>query len=585
MKNIIFGAIAALTLVTSCDLERLPYDAYTDTTIQEDPETTLDVLLNGNYSTMRSIYDTYIRFGEYRSDNVRKDKPTTAGYSIFYTWDRNPSASTPNSQWNNCYKVISQASEIIKMFAEGESKLLDQKLGEAYTQRGLMYFNLVNMFGRPYYQEPEKNLGVPIVNGMPEEGISNYEFPNRSTVKEVYSQIIADLRKAEQLCNTFSTTRASKEAAQAALAKAYIYMSGTFENPDKTYADSAYYYADQIIKSGKFQLLSRDNFMHYNEFSPEDATQTETIFACRTRFEDVSSRLASQLGGQYSRIQNAGWGETCASSIAIDLLNEEGMNEWRKGHNDLSGIIDARAAFVVPDYELADENDPTSTRRAFLFVIKVYDNSGNATGFTYKQFIPAQVGTSNELISVKDEVTNTEYPVKAIDIANRKYSIQYNNETYVGYDDLYVNESMGYPRYYIYRCSLEEGNTQQHSPIVSRLSDVILIRAEASIKTGNLTSALQDINMVRERAIPGHGYKTLDATDAKEKLMKERHLELMFHGDRTLDVFRVGESLSRPMPGWCGDPFRTMKPTDPDVVMYIPSQQIEAWPTELTQNP
>lgn len=585
MKKIIYKAWIVSLLVSGCELERLPNDAYTDTTIKQDPETALEVLLNGNYSTMRSVYDTYIRFGEYRSDNVRKDKPTTAGYSIFYTWDRNPSAGTPNSQWNNCYKVISQASEIIKMFGEGESGVLDQSLGEAYYQRGLMYFNLVNMFGRPYYQDPATHLGVPIVNGMPEEGVSNYEFPDRSTVKEVYAQIVSDFRKAEQLCNAYSPIRGSKESARAALAKTYIYMSGTFENPDKTYADSAYYYADQVIKSGRFQLLSRENFMRYNEFSPEDATQTETIFACRTRFEDVSSRLPSQLGGQFSRIQNVGWGETCASSIAIDLLNEEGTNDWRKGHGDLSGIVDARAAFVVPDYELSDENDPSSTRRAFLFVMKVYDNAGVATGYTYKQFVPAKVGASGELVSVKDEATDTEYPVKAIDIANRTYSIQYNNETYAGYDDLYVNESMGYPRYYVYRCSLEEGNTQQHSPVVARLADVMLIRAEASIKLGNLPAALQDLNAVRERAIPQHGYKSLDVSNAKERLLKERHLELMFHGDRTLDVFRVGESLSRPMPGWCGDPFRTMKPTDPDVVMYIPSQQIEAWPTKLTQNP
>ena len=45
MKKIILGAFSALILVTGCDLERLPNDAYTDTTIKEDPETTLDVLL------------------------------------------------------------------------------------------------------------------------------------------------------------------------------------------------------------------------------------------------------------------------------------------------------------------------------------------------------------------------------------------------------------------------------------------------------------------------------------------------------------------------------------------------------------
>lgn len=585
MKNILIGACLALSTLAGCSLDRFPYDSYSDSTIKNDPEAALDILLNGNYSYLRTVYDTYIRFGEYRSENVRKDKPTTAGYSIFYTWDRNPSAAYPNNQWNNGYKIISQSSEIIKMISEGQSAELDQKIGEAYMLRGLMYFNLVNMFGRPYYQSPETNLGVPLVNGMPEEGVANFVFPDRATVKEVYNQILSDYRKAEQLCNTYSKVRGSKEAARAALAKAYIYMSGTFENPDRTYADSAYYYADLVIKSGKFSLLSRDNFMHYNEFAPEEATQTETIFACRTRFEDVSSALASQLGGQYSRIQNVGWGETCASSLAIDLLNEAGTNDWRKGHDNLSGIVDARAAFVVPDYALTNENDPSSTTRAFVFVTKVYDTSGNATGFTYKQLLPEKVGAQGELLSVKDPATGTVYPLMIVDLPNRRYSILYNKETCLGYDDLLVNESIGYPRYYVYRCSLEEGNTQQHSPIVARLSDVILIRAEASAKKGDYTTALQDLNTIRERAIPGKGYASLDVSNAKERIMKERHLELIFHGDRSYDVFRTGGSLTRPMPGWCGNPFKVMKATDPEVVMFVPTQQVDAWPTKLTQNP
>lgn len=578
MKKILTVALAALTLITGCDLDRFPYSSYSDTSIKEDPEAAVDILLNGNYSYLRTVYDTYIRFGEYRSENVRKDKPTTAGYWYYYTWDRDPTAANPNSQWNNGYKIISQSSEIIKMIDEGQSETLDQSIGEAYLLRGLMYFNLVNMFGRPYYQDPDKNLGVPLVNGMPEEGVANFEFPNRATVKEIYNQITGDLRKAEMLCNTYSPVRGSKEAAQAALAKAYIYMSGTYENPNVQYADSAYYYANLVIESGSFQLLSRENFMKYNEFTPESALQTETIFACKTRFEDVSSDMPSQLGGQYSRIQNLGWGETCASSIAIDLLNEEGTSDWRNGVGDFSGIVDARAAFVVPDYAVPN-------RRAFIFVTKLINDAGVHTGYTYKQFIPEGIGANNELLSVKDESEGKVYPVTAVDIPNRKYSIKYGDEVSIGYDDLYINESMGYPRYYNYRCSLEEGNTQQHSPIVSRLSDVILIRAEAAVKKGDYSSALRDVNTIRERSLPGKGYASMDASNAKSLVQKERHLELIFHGDRSYDVFRVGDSLSRPMPGWSGNPLRTMLATDPDVVMYIPSQQINAWPTELTQNP
>ncbi len=220
-----------------------------------------------------------------------------------------------------------------------------------------------------------------------------------------------------------------------------------------------------------------------------------------------------------------------------------------------------------------------------IVVTKLINDAGQHTGYTYKQFIPKEVGANNELISVEDESNGKVYPVTAVDVANRKYSILYGGEKYMGYDDLYINVSVGYPRYYIYRCSLEEGNTQQHSPIVSRLSDIILIRAEAAVKKGDYATALKDVNTIRERAIPGQGYASMDASNAKALVQKERRLELIFHGDRSYDVFRVGDSLSRPMPGWCGNSLRPMQATDPGVVMYIPSQQINAWPTTLTQNP
>ncbi len=61
----------------------------------------------------------------------------------------------------------------------------------------MMYFYLCRAFGRPYYQAPDKNLGVPIVNGTPsEEEISNLSLPDRSTVKDTYQQAINDLRTA-----------------------------------------------------------------------------------------------------------------------------------------------------------------------------------------------------------------------------------------------------------------------------------------------------------------------------------------------------------------------------------------------------
>ena len=83
---------------------------------------------------------------------------------------------------------------------------------------------------------------------MPED-MDNLDLPDRSSVKDTYDQALSDLKKAEELMTTFkSTAYASKYAAQALLAKVYMYMSGTFENPDKEYAQLSYDYANTVIE-------------------------------------------------------------------------------------------------------------------------------------------------------------------------------------------------------------------------------------------------------------------------------------------------------------------------------------------------
>ena len=63
---------------------------------------------------------------------------------------------------------------------------------------------------------------------------------------------------------------ASKEAAQALLSRVYLYMSGTYEKPNTQYAQLAVDYADKVISSSKYALLSREDFMKYNTFVPEN---------------------------------------------------------------------------------------------------------------------------------------------------------------------------------------------------------------------------------------------------------------------------------------------------------------------------
>ncbi len=69
---------------------------------------------------------------------------------------------------------------------------------------------------------------------LPDDIMGDLLLPDRSTVKETYEQAISDLKKAEEMMTiNKGAAYASKEAAQAMLSRVYLYMSGTYENPNR----------------------------------------------------------------------------------------------------------------------------------------------------------------------------------------------------------------------------------------------------------------------------------------------------------------------------------------------------------------
>ena len=92
------------------------------------------------------------------------------------------------------------------------------------------------------------------------------------------------------------------------------------------------------------------------------------------------------------------------------------------------------------------------------------------------------------------------------------------------------------------------------------------------------------MNTVRTRSLPNAGYKSLDATNAHELIMKERQLELAYEADRGLDVYRVGDTMKRHYPGF-HDGVPEYPATSPLAIQYIPQSEINAYPGTLTQNP
>lgn len=575
MKKILTATFAAAALLTtSCGVDRLPYGSMAAEQVTADPEASLDALMNGVYAQLKTWSDPMHRCGEYAGDNMMIRGNSTDAFFEFISFSRTPNNYRLQNFWDYGYKGIAQASNIIAMLEEGQSAEIDNSIGECYYIRGMLYFYFVRAYGRPYYQAPEKNLGVPIVNGTP-ENINDMAFEDRATVAKTYEQVISDLKKAEELMTIDKGPGfASKGAAQAMLSRVYLYMSGTYEQPNTQYAQLAVDYADKVI-GGNYSLVSRDQLMVYPTIVPEN--NPEAIFVVkRIASEFVGYDHYYGVGGMYANIGGMGWGEMFASAKYIDLLNETGRNDWRSDK-----FVDARAAFIEPVYV-------SPAREVIRFI--VWDN---ATTQNYVQLdvvrdaagVPVK---ATEKKKVGETETTVEYPLTAVDADQEIYSITYTTEfgaqTVNGFIDNYINLNRVYPEFYITKCSREGEDSHLHSPVISRLAEIYLNRAEAYAKLGKYDLALIDLNTIRGRAIIGGEYPSLDASNAAERIDKERTLELAYQAERSYDVFRNGGTLTRHYPG-PHNQAQEIPATEYRVVYYIPQNAINAYPGTLSQNP
>ena len=366
-------------------------------------------------------------------------------------------------------------------------------------------------------------------------------------------------------------------------------MSGTYDAPNAEYAQLSADYATKVINSGKYTLLDRQAFMKYNTLTPEN--NKESIFVVRrvaTEFSGYDHYYG--VGGMYANIGGMGWGEMYASAKYIDLLNETGRNDWAKGK-----IVDARANFIEPQYEKPVDIEGYTEkfkRKVFRFIHKTKNGQGQQTGYGYIQAALDYDYGRNQLILTSGKPTcsvvvkdvKTTYSLTEVDASQGMYSIEYEGEVCQGVVDDLMKLNRAYPMFYIVKCSREGEDSHLHSPVITRLGEVYLNRAEANAKLGRYGEALTDLNTIRERSIVGGSYASLDASNAGNLIDKERQLELAFQAERSYDVFRNGKSLTRHYPG-PHNALRDILANDYRVVYYIPQTAINSYPGTLTQNP
>lgn len=324
--NCIYIFLIAI-LYSGCSVDIDPYKGKEDkealASIDE-----LQVATNGVYSFLKKQQYTrnFHRMAEYSSDNVSLSGGTGDILLFSYTYEHLVNLATCLEFWQTSYQMIYAANKVIDAIGDNNTPEYEQLKGENLFIRALAHFNLVRIFGRPYIQNAETNLGVMI-----RTDIDNDVLPPRSTVYEVYQQILKDLKEAAELMTVSKNANyASKEVVYALLSRIYLYMG---EN------DLTIEYADKVINSGRYELLAAADYVKYPTILPEN--NMEAIFAFRHTLLD--DRAKNSLSAMYYKgpINGLGWGEMYASEPLRNLLCKH--------------PTDARNQFIEPQYEL-DEN-------------------------------------------------------------------------------------------------------------------------------------------------------------------------------------------------------------------------------------
>jgi len=232
LSIILFLLIAGISSCRKELLSPIPQTSISDLVAFETAERTL-AAVNGMYAGAKvgQIYGgRYLVYQDIRGEEFINE--TANGVTNLQTWNFTLTSGTNEVQnfWGAAYAGINRVNVVIAgLDASPISDVLkNQYRGEARFLRALLYHTLVTLYARPYADGNGAKPGVVIYTNAQTSSGDNKKA--RSTVAEVYSQILDDLTFAEaNLPASYGTqylnvTRAHKNTAIALKTRVYLYM-------------------------------------------------------------------------------------------------------------------------------------------------------------------------------------------------------------------------------------------------------------------------------------------------------------------------------------------------------------------------
>lgn len=494
-KNIfIKGTLALATLAfAACDLDTESKTDLNDETAYRNQEA-LEMALNGCYdgwqATTSSAGVGMYLLSEFASDQAHAGLgfSDAKNNNILDQFDQSVAPSYNdifNTDWTNYYAAILRCNKVIAAESTATFDSDSEKgriIGEARAIRGILYFDLARMFG-----------DVPLLTAPSKENLP------RTAASEVYKLIFEDFKYAANNIpadaypvanNSTNDGHISKYAAEALMARAYLYYTGYYgeENEGCTKAEAIAALED-IINNGGYKLQSS----YADLFMP----------SCTT---DASS------GTTYA------WNTTYAGKYY------DGTS-WTTANQDDNGLISQE---VILNLKFNTTQDYNGNADGNTFSVYLGPRNKCATGVCIASGWGACSVTQNFVDTYKDD---PRFSACVWSCSDAGFSAEVDDSyEYTGY----------YTRKYAPMC-FADGTRQevgfqlgeQHQNItyyqdwtIMRYADVLLMHSE-------LTGTADGLNKVHQRSCPG---ETL--TYSIDNIRKERAIEFAFEGIHFWDLMR-----------------------------------------------
>ena len=477
-----------------------------------------DEMVTSAYAKLGDDWYTYPfnlwPYGDVSSDDAMKggSGTTDTNYHPVEVWST-LTASTPDhmdEQWYHFYCSISRCNRALVSLAEyGKDKLGEEKTrireGEVRFLRAHFYFKLVQM----WYQVPW--VDEEVYKNHTEEQTPNNQF----THEELMDKIVADFKFAYDVLPEQQSEggRANKIAAAAYLAKCYLTMAwGDGYEASTGVSHINQEYMKEVLKYTEVVKNSQYGYLEdYGDiFLPEYKNSKESVFAVQhSDYQDDNTlygraNWSNMLNGCW-QMWSCGWDfHKPTQNLVNAFKTKDGLPMFDDYNNQI--------AYPINGVPTAQKWDP-----------RLFHTVGMPT-FPYKYEVEYTMTKDNS------RTPNTYgYYTSLKEVPQRSKGETFDNP----WQAFAMND------------------------YVLRYTDVMLMRAEAMVETGDLEGARSIINDIRQRAknsvakhiayaadqceialYPASYFSTKE--QARQCLQWERRLEMAMENGRYFDLRRWG---------------------------------------------